>query len=252
MIQLLLIQRTPMLCELFSSVLREEQDIEVAGYTHNEKDAQSYIRKKLCNTILLDVELLNNDVLQFVRSLRQNNPDIKIITSGLVRSNTLILRCIEEGVHGYILEDDSLAVMVNKIRGVHESEFVVSPPVASALIERVAELKQRTRTLNSLDLDFAANLLSELTPREQEVLNLVEQGYSNQQIAAKLIIEKGTVKNHVHNILGKLDVHSRDQAALLVRQLRIENQKNEPISNKVKAMPIFPYPKTSHGVELVN
>ncbi|MEZ4680343.1 MAG: LuxR C-terminal-related transcriptional regulator [Caldilineaceae bacterium] len=79
---------------------------------------------------------------------------------------------------------------------------------------RIAELKQLSKELYGIDLQQAGTLLTELTAREWEVLQLIEQGYSNQQIADKLTIEMGTVKNHVHKILDKLDVRCREQAGL--------------------------------------
>lgn len=238
MIQLLLVQRTRMKCELIASALEGEVDFHIVGYAHNCEEVSSHIRKATCNTIVIDVELLNNGLWDCIRKLRQSSGDIKVLISGIMESNVAILRYIEEGFHGYILEDDSVATMVHKLRGVHEDEFIVSPSVASALITRVAELKEWIRNMRGPDSDLTANLLAELTPREWEVLRLIEQGFDNQEIAKRLFIEKGTVKNHVHNILGKLDLRCRKQAAFLARQLRVENETEGALS-EVNAIPAF-------------
>jgi DNA-binding NarL/FixJ family response regulator len=114
--------------------------------------------------------------------------------------------------------NESLSDLVKKIRCVCQGEFLVSPGIAAALISRVSELKKLVAELNGFkDLNFNS-LYAELTERECEVLNLIEQGLSNQEIATTLTIELGTVKNHVHNILDKLDVRTRKHAAIIARQ----------------------------------
>lgn len=232
MIRLLLVHHTRMTCELFAAVLREEPDMHITGYAHSSNEALAQLKKGQCNTVLIDANLPDNGALSFVRTLRQKGHDTKVLITGLVKSNTAILRCVEEGVAGYILEEDSLANLVKKIRAVHEEKFLVSPGVASALMTRVAELKQMTKDLYGISLHQTDELFAELTPREWEVLQLIEQGCNNQQIADKLVIEKGTVKNHVHSILEKLDVRSREQAALLARQLFAEQEKETPVQSE--------------------
>lgn len=251
MIQLLLVQRTRMKCELLASALEGEADIHIVGYAHNCEEVSSNIRKATCNTIVIDVELLNNGLWDCIRKLRQSNGDIKVLISGIIESNVAILRYIEEGFHGYILENDSVATMVHKLRGVHEDEFIVSPSMASALIARVSELKEWLRNMRGPDSNLTANLLAELTPREWEVLGLIEQGFDNQEIANRLVIEKGTVKNHVHNILGKLDIRCRKQAAFLARQLRVESETDKTMG-KVNAIPAFYLPEPSVSRKQVN
>lgn len=229
MIRLLLVHPTHLTCELLAAVLREESDIHVVGYTHSSEEALALVKKENCNTVLADINLPNNSALSLARMVRQKEQDVKVLITGLVKSNTAILRCIEEGVAGYILEDDSLANLVRKIRAVHEEQFMISPAVASALMARVAELKEMTKELYGISMNRTDHLFTELTPREWEVLQLIEQGCNNQQIASKLIIEKGTVKNHVHNILDKLDVHCRKQAAMLARQLFAAQHEEPPV-----------------------
>ncbi|MCB0111049.1 MAG: response regulator transcription factor [Caldilineaceae bacterium] len=219
MIQLLLVYPTRMTCELIAAALQGEEDINVVGYAHNGDEALSKLSKCQCDTVLVSIDLPSNEAFKFARAVRQSSKEMKILMAGLVRSNAAILRCVEEGLSGYVLDDDSLADLVKKLRAVHEEEFIVSPAMASALMDRVAELKQMIKEFHSTSLNWSEDLFAELTPREWEVLQLIEEGCDNQQIADRLVIEKGTVKNHVHNILGKLDVRSREQAALLARQL---------------------------------
>lgn len=127
-----------------------------------------------------------------------------------VSAKAAVLRYIEEGAAGYVVEEDSLGDLVRKIRRVYANEFLVSPHIGGALIARLAELKRRVNSVRTMSALESFHEPAELTPREWEILRLIEQGMSNQEIANSLVIEMGTVKNHVHNILRKLDVQSRN------------------------------------------
>lgn len=129
----------------------------------------------------------------------------------------MVLRYIEEGVAGYVHTDESLTDLVAKIRSVYHGEFAVSPCIATALIARIGEMKKLVTELNGFKERSPDHLYAELTERECEVLDLIEQGYLNQEIANALYITLGTVKNHVHNILAKLDVRTRKHAVIIAR-----------------------------------
>jgi DNA-binding NarL/FixJ family response regulator len=136
-----------------------------------------------------------------------------------VQSKAAVLRCVEEGAAGYVLEEESLSDLIKKLRAVCTNQFVVAPNMAGALIARLTELKRQVSTVRALAVTDSFNEPTELTPREWEILGLIEQGLTNQQIAERLFIELGTVKNHVHNILRKLDVQTRKHAVIFARQL---------------------------------
>ncbi|MEZ4865221.1 MAG: response regulator transcription factor [Caldilineaceae bacterium] len=237
MIRLLLVYPVRITCELLAAVLRAEEDITVVGYVHSSEEALTAITKAQCNTVLIDINLPNNSALPLAHTLHQMDPTRKVLMTGLLKSNTVILQCIEEGAAGYVFEEESLADLVKKIHAVHEDKFLLSPAIASALMARVAELKQMTMELYGINVNQASDLFTELTPREWEVLQLIEQGYNNQEIAEELIIEKGTVKNHVHKILEKLDVRCREQAALLARQLFGEQCETREAEDKAPSIP---------------
>jgi DNA-binding NarL/FixJ family response regulator len=129
------------------------------------------------------------------------------------------LHCIEERAAGYVCVQESWADLVKKIRAVYEDEFLMCPDIAPAIMARIAELKQLVTELDAGSVTQPNNYYAELTQREWEVLRFIGQNMSNQEIAQTLTIELGTVKNHVHNLLRKLDVVSRKQAAQLARQI---------------------------------
>ncbi|MCB0088531.1 MAG: response regulator transcription factor [Caldilineaceae bacterium] len=223
MIRILLVQPTRMTCELFADVLRAESDIRVVDFVHSINDAMEKLRRNQCDAVLIDFNLCKNDTLSCIHQIHQNWADTKIIITGMVKSSTVILRWVEEGVAGYVYHEESLGDLVKKIRSIHEGEFMLSPKVAASLMARAAELKQMTKALYGIQTEYIDDMFAELTPREWEVLQHIEEGLSNEAIAKELVIEKGTVKNHVHNILSKLDVHCREQAAILARQIKVSN-----------------------------
>ena len=107
-----------------------------------------------------------------------------------------------------MLKDVPVERLLDNVRAAHQDEALISPTIAAALMNQVAELAQIS-TQYTLD----PQVVADLTAREREVLSLIGDGLTNQEIAERLFIEVGTVKNHVHNILKKLDVNSREEAA---------------------------------------
>ena len=132
---------------------------------------------------------------------------------GVDESPESILRYIEAGASGYILQNESVEEMVEKLQAAHEEKAIVSPSIAAALMQRVSHLANLETPLAYMQA--RKSQLNELTSREEDVLHLINEGFTNQEIANKLFIECGTVKNHVHNILKKLEVTTRHEAASL-------------------------------------
>jgi len=221
MIRLLLVQSVRMLADLMISVLQEQTDMEVVDCVSTKKEALTWLRRYNCDVILIDSNLPDDDAYCLLQEVTGLQTGSKVLITGLFECEATILRCLEEGATGYVLEGESLDGFVSKIRAVQRDEFILSPTISNALILRIAELKRTATELNG----FKANDLnpsSELTAREREVLQLIEQGFTNFEIAKLLMIELGTVKNHVHNIFGKLGVGSRQYAALYARQMQVD------------------------------
>jgi DNA-binding NarL/FixJ family response regulator len=195
------------MCSLIGAALRLEPDIRISGAATDVNKALDLIKTRHSNVVLVSTNLPNNGTLTLVQAARSVS-SAKILVVGLAEVEEVILHYIEAGASGYVFEEDSIDMLVKNIRVVHSGEALVSPEVAATLIARVAELAAlrplpAPRTNGSYDL----------TPREAEVLDLIGEGLSNQEIADRLVIEVGTVKNHVHSILQKLEVDSRQDAA---------------------------------------
>jgi DNA-binding NarL/FixJ family response regulator len=135
-------------------------------------------------------------------------PQVGVIALGVSETEDEVIACAEAGVAGYLLRRESLHDLKAIVQSVARGETICSPQVAATLLRRVATLAAERQLATGTAL---------LTAREHEVLELIDEGLSNRDIAGRLSIEVRTVKNHVHNILEKLKVHRRGEAAAWMR-----------------------------------
>lgn len=211
MINVLIVHEYELMCNIISVVLDDEAGINIAGTTTNHRNALRMIGKGNIDIVLVSVRLPEQGALKLTRRLLKKKPEVKIIALGISDKKEHILEFIESGVNGYVLQENSLDDLVGTIRAVYRNRAYVSPEIASALINRISALSLAFE-------EFGAKVPEsiELTGRELEILKLLDENLSNHEIADHLVIEVGTVKNHVHNILRKLGVSNRDEAAALL------------------------------------
>ena len=239
MIRTLIVDETHLLADLKAVALRNEPDIEVVGSVCTVSEALTLCQAMACDVILASVTLPHKGALELTRTVRKNNPAIKVLLTGMVDAKAVILGYLEHGVAGYVLMEDSWVELVQKIRAAGRNECLLSSDVAAALLARLCELKQMVSQVNGAHEMDPLALYASLTEREGEILDLIEQGYTNLQIGATLCIELGTVKNHVHNLLDKLGVPSRSQAALVARQARITKAEQAGKQLESASLPAF-------------
>ena len=216
MIRVFLAHEHRVMNDAIAAVLQDDPEIEIVGSALDVESALAHPQFSSCHVVLVSMKLPGNKALQLLRTIVNKNYGVKVLVTDLIQSNAAILQCVEEGAAGYVYEDESVTDLVEKIRALHQDEFIVSPSVAAALITRIAELK---RCAHDVEQNKLNGQWDELTPREREVLDLLAQGRSNQEIADALVIEVGTVKNHVHSIFRKLDISERQHAALFTQYL---------------------------------
>jgi DNA-binding NarL/FixJ family response regulator len=190
---------------VIAAVLNDEPDIQVIASVTDIEDTMQKAHQ--ADVALISTRLPGQDALRLAEALTENHPEVKVLVLGLAESEAEILQYVEAGACGYVLKDDSVDELLRHIRAANNGEALVSPEIAGALIARVTELAQL------FDDRVAVPSSNDLTPRERDVLQLLDRDLSNQEIADALFIEVGTVKNHVHSILQKLNVNSRQDAA---------------------------------------
>lgn len=213
MIRVLLVNEISLMCNVIASVLEDEPDIEIVGRATSVDEALDRIAE--CDIVLVSTRLPDNGALELINAIAETEASVKVVALGLTESKEQVLRYVEAGADGYVLKDNSVDALLKHIRTIHRGRALVSPEIAGALMSRVTEWAQLFE-----DIEAGVAETADLTPREREILDLIGQGLTNQEIADRLVIEVGTVKNHVHNILQKLDVSSRSDAAAYLAVLK--------------------------------
>ncbi len=168
-----------------------------------ESGAEALARVHDASPAVLLVDMAMAEALQLIRAVRISRPDINIVAFA-VSADDAALGCIEAGAAGYVAREASLDDLVAAVESVVRGETACSPRFTASLFRHIATLAE-SRT---------GEPTATLTPREREIADLIGQGLSNREIAAHLGIELATAKNHVHNILEKLQVRRRSQVGV--------------------------------------
>lgn len=195
--------------EGLADMLRAEPGIELVGVAAGVDQAVRALHEQRPDVVLLDVAVSENAWL--VRALVAAVPGTRVVALAVPEVEQDVLACAEAGVAGYVTREGSIEDVVAAVQAVARGEVLCSPRMAASLFQRVATLALERSP---------ASIETRLTGRELEILDLIDQGLSNKEIARRLTIELSTVKNHVHNILDKLNVSRRAEAAARARAER--------------------------------
>jgi DNA-binding NarL/FixJ family response regulator len=208
MIRVLLVNEIRLMCNVLTAALEGEDDIKIVGCATSVDETLEKIRTLNVDIVLTSTRLPENGALQLVENVTTTDPSTDVLILGVTEKKERVLRYIEAGASGYVAKDSSLDDLIETIRATHKGKALVSPQITAALMSRLSDYAQMFADLETGIIENA-----DLTPRELDVLELLGKNYTNQQIAEELVIEVGTVKNHVHSILSKLNVNTRDEAA---------------------------------------
>ena len=192
--------------------LSSSDEVVVLGTAQEGSETVRLVRELLPDVILLDMAL--EDSHATARAMRATLPQASIVAVAVPESERYVVRCAEAGICAYVPRDASLDELLAAVLRAANGEAVCSPRIAGGLFRRIAALSLQ-------DACAAAGPSTPLTSRESQVMELIADGLSNQQIAHCLCIEIATVKNHVHSILEKLGARSRTEAAARARKLAL-------------------------------
>jgi two-component system, NarL family, nitrate/nitrite response regulator NarL len=208
MIRILIVAEIRLYREGLAGMLRAEaaDEIDVVATANGADDAVRALRELAPDIVLLDMA---PDNAWLVRALTAAVPGTRVVALAVPENEAEVLACAEAGVAGFVTRDASVEDVVAAVEGAARGEVLASPRMVATLFERIATLALE-RSPQSIE--------SRLTARELEILDLVDQGLSNKEIARRLTIELSTVKNHVHNIFEKLNVSRRSEASARHRE----------------------------------
>jgi NarL family two-component system response regulator LiaR len=202
-IKVLLVDDHAIVRQGLRTFLELQDDIEVAGEAENGVEAVELAQQLGPDVVLMDLVMPKMDGIEATRRICALHPGTKVIALTSFAGDDNVFPAIKAGAAGYQLKDVSPSALVEAIRAAHRGETLLHPEIARKLMAEVATRDDRPGP----DLD-------ELTQRELDVLRLIARGLSNQEIAQELTISEKTVKTHVSNVLSKLHVDDRTQAAI--------------------------------------
>jgi DNA-binding NarL/FixJ family response regulator len=195
-----------------------EVDIDVIGEAVDGATAVDQALALAPDVLLLDVRMPELTGIEAAARIHTERPEIKIIMLTGASSEVDLFAAVRAGASGYLLKEVSIEALADAVRAVTRGDGLLAPPMVAKLMRAYVELARRLD-----DGEQAGRGAPRLTDRELEVLRLVARGMSNKEIALQLVIAQNTVKNHVRNILEKLRLRSRTEAAMYaVRENLIE------------------------------
>jgi DNA-binding NarL/FixJ family response regulator len=204
MITLLLVDDQNLIRQGLKALLELEPDLCVVGEAENGAVAIEAVKTLAPNVVLMDIRMPVMDGVTATREICRQFPDVNILVLTTFDDDTYVAAAIEYGAKGYLLKDTPSEEIAAAIRAVDRGYTHLAPGMLAKIMSRQVE-------------HHGTNLppeLTELTPRELEVLKLIAKGANNREIAQTLYISEGTVKNHVTNLLNRLNLRDRTQAAI--------------------------------------
>ena len=195
--------------EGLKTILELEEDMTVPGTAANGKEALELCRRLAPDIVLMDIRMPEMDGVEATKLITAEIPATRVIVVTTFDDDELIIKALKAGAKTYLLKDLPSEKLLSVIRATYKGDIVLQPEIAAMLVERASADE-------AADADrVAEHQTAALTAREKEILSLMAEGLNNSDIAARLYLSEGTVKNQVSVIYGKLGTSDRTQAVLL-------------------------------------
>lgn len=202
MIRILLAEDQAMVRFGLKMMIETDPELKVAGEVANGKEAVALCETHAFDVIVLDIQMPEMNGLEAVRIIRSRWPRSKVLMLTTFNDDEYALEALQSGAHGYMLKDAEPEELIRSIRSCYAGGMSLQDDVAAKLIPRLLQAKEE------------AEIDASITPRELAIIRLVGVGRSNREIAGELGLSLGTIKNHISQIMDKLELRDRTQLAI--------------------------------------
>jgi DNA-binding NarL/FixJ family response regulator len=205
MIRVLICDDQDVVREGLHAILRTAPGITVVGIAGDGAAALELTLRHTPDLVLMDLNMPGMSGIQATRLIRERAPTVRVLALTTYDADEWVFDAIRAGASGYLLKDTPRAALIKAIEGTCAGQTFIDPSVAGKLLSHIASSQTTVNT----------TLADSLNPREREILKLVARGLSNTDIAARLFLSEGTIRNYVSSIFAKLNVSDRTQAAVI-------------------------------------
>jgi DNA-binding NarL/FixJ family response regulator len=223
-VRVLIVDDQRLMRDGLTSLLQIQDGVAVVGTAANGQEAIDQALTLRPDVILMDVRMPVLDGVAATEQISRQLPECKVLMLTTFSDEIYVLRALQVGASGYLLKDLPASDLAQAVQAVHRGIYQLDPAVVQQLTgPRTRGLREEYRSGNASAgpapsrLPSSTPTPSDLTEREVEVLRLIAKGATNREIAAELVISEGTVKNHISNILSRLNLRDRTQAAIFAR-----------------------------------
>lgn len=220
MIKVLIADDQELIRQSLQIVLEIEKDIEVIDAVTNGLEVVRSVRKEKPDVILMDIRMPEMDGVVCTQIIKENYPNIKIIILSTFDDDEYVFNALKYGASGYLLKGISTKELADAIRKVHQGTAMINEDIASKVVKLFSEMAQ-----TNIAIQVNEQQTADLKTTEWQIISLVGSGLSNKEIAAKLSLSEGTVRNGLSNILSKLDLRDRTQLAIWAVQTGAVNRR---------------------------
>lgn len=205
----------PLFRDGLRAMLASASDVELVGEASTGEEAVALATEIQPDLIVMDIQMPQGDGIEATRRIVQDSPHVRVLVVTMFEDDATVFSAMRAGARGYVLKGANYAEMLRAIRAVGNGEAIFSPKIAVRLVDFFSGLRPTTMP----------QVFPELSDREREILNLIAQGYKNPEIAKRLYLSPKTVRNHVSNILHKLQVADRTEAIIRAREAGLGHNK---------------------------
>ncbi len=205
MIKVLIADDQEIVCEGLKRILQSDPDIKVIGIANNGQQALDLINHQTPDIVLMDLQMPIMNGVQAIRQLRKTHPDLPVLVLTTYMDDKWLFDAIRAGATGYLLKDRPRHELLEAIKGMVSGEAYLDPSVAKKVLNQVASAPEPIQFDESI----------EISERERDILTLLVEGLSNAEIAQRLFLSEGTVRNYLSSLFVKLEVSDRTQAVVV-------------------------------------